>query len=59
MPVSDQAGIHFLKHGRGSMRMQGSELQGACRWIYVYIVATIRDIENECICALCVCMVLP
>lgn len=36
------------------MRTQGSELQGACRWIYVYIVATVRDIENDCICALCV-----
>lgn len=32
MPVSDQAGICFLKHGRGSMRTQGSELQSACGW---------------------------
>lgn len=32
MPVSDQAGIPFLKHGRDSVRMQGSELQSARGW---------------------------
>lgn len=54
MPVSDQAGIRFLKHERGSMRTQGSELQSACRWsVRLHSGYNQRHREWLHLCAMC------